>query len=366
MRFSRFESKTKNSTFGKETEKRRKKSLAFPVCKFFRYMSIAFRTELSPQFSGLSIDHQDGILAMGSCFAVHIGQYLCDYKFSALINPFGIVFNPISIGNGLHYLMSDRLFTANDVFQHQEQWHSFLHHSRFSGVDREATLAAMNEALQQARAFLPKVNRLLLTLGTANVFVFKETSEIVANCHKLPGRYFERKRLGVEPITEAIEPMLRAWKEQNPDLQVVLSVSPVRHTRDGLIENQRSKATLLLAAEVLCRDMDFVHYFPAYELMMDDLRDYRFYQADLTHPNEVAIEYIWHFFQHSFLEDNTRALMPLIRDVLQAARHRPFQPHAASHQVFLRKQLQQIEQLTAQYPFLNFEQERTAFEEQLI
>ncbi len=329
-------------------------------------MHFAFRTTLNPVFSGLSIAHQDSILAMGSCFAVHIGQYCSDYKFSTLVNPFGIVFNPISIGNSLHYLMSDRLFAEDDVFQHQEQWHSFLHHSRFSGLDREATLFAMNASLQQARAFLPKVNRLVLTLGTANVFVFKETSEIVANCHKLPGQYFDRKRLGIEAITEAIEPILREWKERKPDLQVILSVSPVRHTRDGLVENQRSKATLLLAAECLCRDMDFVHYFPAYELMMDDLRDYRFYQADLIHPNEVAIEYIWHFFQHTFFDDSTRALMPLIRDVLQAARHRPFQARTASHQAFLRKQLQHIEQLTRQYPFLSFESERAAFEEQLI
>ncbi|MDX1942204.1 MAG: GSCFA domain-containing protein [Saprospiraceae bacterium] len=326
---------------------------------------ITFRTELPPFNSDFFITHQDCLMSIGSCFTENIGIHLQRLKFNSFLNPFGIIYNPISLSNVLHYLLSDRTFSEKDLFLHQEQWHSFMHHGSFSGLEKEATLENINQSLLEARACFSKVNRLLITLGTAKAFIYKETGEIVANCHKLPGQTFERQRLHIRDIAEAFEPILRDLKKRNPDLQVIFTVSPVRHIRDGLVENQRSKAALLIAIQHLCEDMDFVYYFPAYELMMDDLRDYRFYEADMIHPNQIAIDYIWQYFSEAFFDQPTKQLNSKIEDILQAARHRPFRPQSQQHQAFLRKQLEKIAALEKQYPYLNFIQEKAIFSSQL-
>lgn len=305
-------------------------------------------------------------MSIGSCFTENIGTRIKQLKFNHLSNPFGIIYNPISLSNMLHYLLSDRTFSEADLFFHQEQWHSFAHHGRFSGLEKETTLNKMNQALAEARIHLSKVNRLLITLGTAKVFIFKETGEIVANCHKLPGQAFERQRLHIRDIAEAFEPILRDLKSRNPDLQVVFTVSPVRHIRDGLIENQRSKAALLIAIQHLCEDMDFVHYFPAYELVMDDLRDYRFYEADMIHPNQIAIDYIWQHFAEAFFDQGTKELNVKMEAILQAAQHRPFHAQSQQYQAFLHKQIEKIEILEKAYPYLNLAQEKMLFSSQLI
>lgn len=325
-----------------------------------------FRTQLPPLEADFTITHQDALLSIGSCFTKHIGNRLIDLKFNNLLNPFGIIFNPISLSNALHYLLSDRTFTERDLFYHNEQWHSFMHHSSFSGMDKEATLNRMNVALHEARMHLRKVNCLLITLGTANVFIYKKTGEIVANNHKLPIQEFERRRLHIRDIAESFEPLFRELKRQQPDLHIIMTVSPVRHVRDGLIENQRSKAALIIALEHLCRDLSYVSYFPSYEYMMDDLRDYRFYEADMIHPNEQAIAYIWERFSDAYFDIKTKGLNQRIAAIMQASQHRPFHPRAQQHQAFLRQQLEKIADLEQEHPDLDFKKEKQIFQKQLF
>lgn len=320
-----------------------------------------FRTELKNWQAGLSISHGDAVACMGSCFAEHIGARLQERKFQTLLNPTGIVYNPVSLAATLEWMASGRRFGESDVFEWNGQWNSYHHHSRFSALSREALLEGINTAMSEASAFFEKTSRLLLTPGTALVYEHREMGGVVANCHKLPASAFTRRRLSVEEVTACLAPVLSLWKERLPALEVIISVSPVRHLREGMIENQRSKATLVLAAAQLAESLPFVHYFPAYELLLDDLRDYRFYAEDLAHPSAQAVEYIWEFFSRHYFSENTRRLLGEIEDVLRAARHRPFQPDSAAHQAFQQKQLERIAALEKALPLSDWKEEKRIF-----
>lgn len=325
-----------------------------------------FRTSVSIPPAPFRIGYTNGTLSLGSCFAEQIGQRLARHHFPCCLNPFGIIYNPVSVAEGLQRLLGAGAFSAGDLFFHQGLWHSFAHHGRFSHPDREQALAGMNAALQEGRVFLEKTDRLLLTLGTAHVFRNKETGAVVANCHKLPGDRFVRQRLTVPEILDALGPALEELHRRRPEVGIVVTVSPVRHLRDGLIENQRSKAALLLASDALQREFGYVYYFPAYELVIDDLRDYRFFERDLAHPNAVAVDYVWAAFQQTFFDTPTRELAAEVGRVAEAAAHRPFHPETEEHQAFLRRQLQRIEVLEETYPFLQFQQEKATFRAQLL
>ena len=321
----------------------------------------SFRTKTTLPPYPFSIDHQNSLLCIGSCFSENIGARLVRYKFPCLINPFGVLYNPISIQQTLHLLMDETQFKEADLFFHLDLWHSFFHHGRFSHPDKKTALANINSALEKASHFVKTTSRLLLTFGTANVFVLKSNHKIVANCHKVPADQFEKRRLTTTEIIEAFLLTLRNIKQHNPALEVILTVSPVRHIRNGLIENQRSKATLLLAVEALASQLDFVHYFPAYEILLDDLRDYRFYNKDLIHPNVVAVDYIWEDFQQAFFSEQTKMLLKKIEKIIQASEHRPFHPQTNTHREFVLKQLQNIQELEREYEFLDFEKEKSLF-----
>jgi hypothetical protein len=196
--------------------------------------------------------------------------------------------------------------------------------------------------------------------------VYKKSGEIVANCHKLPGNEFDRKRLDIKTIVEKLSLVFKKIKAQNPDLQIITTVSPIRHIRDGLIENQKSKAVLLLALDQIVADLDFVHYFPSYEILLDDLRDYRFYDADLIHPSSVAIDYIWDFFKQAFFDKQTLELMIEIERIVNASKHRAFHPESVEHQAFLKHQLETINLLNRKDDFLDFSNEKMIFERQLL
>ena len=325
-----------------------------------------FRTQLSKISFPFQIGHQHTTLCMGSCFAENMGQRMNQYKFNSLLNPFGILYNPTSISDGINLLLDTQQFTSEDLFEHQGLWHSFQHHGRFSGPDKAAVLGRLNKELGAARSFLQKTDLLILTLGTAAVFQYKASDKIVANCHKLPGDQFNKQLLSVNDCVLALGQILKQVKTLQPDLEVLLSISPIRHLRDGLIENQRSKATLLLTVAELEKTFSFVHYFPAYEIMMDDLRDYRFYESDYAHPSKQAIDYIWNYFQDAFFVKNTKTILVEVGKVLQAAKHRPFHVGSAEHQVFLQRQLDLIENLEERYSFLDFDLERTVFMGQML
>ena len=324
-----------------------------------------FRTVLPLEKVNFNINYQSPILCIGSCFTENIGDLLVQNKFPTLLNPFGILYNPISIKNSLATLLSDKIYEVDDLFLHQDVWRSFDHHGAFAHVDKEQALENINTQLAEAKVFLKQTKRLILTFGTANVFIKKSSRQVVANCHKLPNNDFEKRRLSVAEIIQALLPILQQLKIVNPDLEVVLTVSPVRHIRDGLLENQRSKATLLLAIETITQSLPFTHYFPAYELVLDDLRDYRFFAKDMIHPNEVAIDYIWKYFQQTYFSPATTNILKQIKKIVQASQHRPLHVETAAHQQFIQKQLEKITTLVKQYPFLLLKTEKEQFQAQL-
>jgi len=316
-----------------------------------------FRTIFPPLRSSVSISHDDRLLCLGSCFAEQMGGRLQRLKFPTSVNPFGIVFNPVSMANSLERLLVGEPFCEAELVENQGLWHSFEHHGCFSNPDKTAALDAINRSFSEGRKFLENTNRLIVTLGSAHVFTLKKTGAVVANCHKLPAADFERRRLTVDEVLAALLPIFQKLKSKLPELEIIATVSPVRHLRDGLMENQRSKATLLLALDELAQKLTYVHYFPAYEILLDDLRDYRFYAEDMAHPSPQATDYIWQYFEQAFFEEKTKQLVKRIEQVLTALSHRPFHAQSVEHQAFLRKQAEFIHQILKEFPGLDFGQE---------
>lgn len=319
---------------------------------------MAFRTTLDDPSEAFPISYADSILSMGSCFATHMAKRLSQRKFNIQNNPFGILYNPISIAQDLEILASKRIFNQEDLFEHQSLWHSFAHHGAFSATSAAESIDLINTSLKQARAQLQQTNTLIITLGTAFVWKEKTSQKVVANCHKLPASHFSRTACTVEEVVAALYPVLNAYQRRNPNLRCLLSVSPVRHLRDGMVNNQRSKASLILAAHTLTKKLPNVFYFPAYEIMMDDLRDYRFYTSDMLHPSALAVDYIWSFFRQHFFQKNTLEKMEMVERILKAVQHRPLYPNSAAQQQFKAKTLQQIALLEQKYPDLSFLEEK--------
>jgi len=323
---------------------------------------LSFRTPVSISSSKIQIQHENAILSIGSCFAQNIGNRLLTGKFSTLLNPFGIVYNPISIQKTIFKIKNKEIYTEKNIIENNGLWHSLDHHGCFSSTNLTEILQNINSAIKNANVFLQSTNRVLITLGTAHVFEYKKTGEVVTNCHKLPNNDFNRKRLNVSEIVAALSATFDLLKSQNEDLKIIMTVSPIRHIRDGLQENQLSKATLLLAIDELVQNFDFVEYFPAYELVLDDLRDYRFYESDMIHPNNLAIDYIWEQFSKTYFSAKTLQLNQQIEQIIRASQHRPFHATSAQYLAFKQQQLEKIERLEMQYDFLNFEKEKKIFE----
>ena len=279
-----------------------------------------------------SFSYEDRVVMMGSCFAENIGRKLEENKFSVDINPFGTLYNPASVAEGLRMLLRPERFTSGDLFRHEGVYHSFTHHSRFSAPSEEECLDHINSRLSQSSDFLRKATRLVITLGTAFVYRLKSDGRIVSNCHKLPEKMFDRQRLSTQEIVEDWKPLLLALWEQNPALKILFTVSPIRHWKDGAHENQLSKATLLLATDALQKDYPGrIAYFPAYEILHDELRDYRFYASDLTHPSDEAVAYIAdHFVAYwASQEEREVEMRQTAQRLRKLALHRPKTPHGA-------------------------------------
>ena len=327
----------------------------------------SFRTIFPPFEADFDLNHQNQILSIGSCFAEHISGRLSKLKFQSILNPFGIVYNPISVLDTLKWLNSDKNFSENDLFEHQGLWHSFKHHGQFSNPNKLDGLSKINDGLKEGRAFLKKVDRLILTFGTAHVFESKKTGKVVANCHKLPSQQFIRRRLSTEEVYECLNQIFEIIRNINPQTKIILTVSPVRHIRDGLVENQKSKATLLLSIDKLLKhNPKSAFYFPSYEIVLDDLRDYRFFKKDLIHPNDMAIQYVWEYFEKAFFNEKTLDLNRKIEKIQNSVAHRPLHIQSEAHQSFIRNQLLKIEELESGNLSLDFTKERKSFESQLI
>jgi len=306
------------------------------------------------------IDHPDPLMMVGSCFSESIGEKLVELKFEVDLNPFGILFNPASIKLCLERLLSGKTFTRDELIEHDYLWHSFLHHSRFSSLAAETTLSGINERLIFSSAFLRKAKHLFITFGTAWVYVYKKTGQVVANCHKIPTSAFERFLLTPEDIVAGYQSLISNLKQVNPELQIVFTVSPVRHLKDTAAGNNLSKATLIIAIHRLCQ-LGLATYFPAYEIMLDELRDYRFYADDAIHPSQAAVDYIFEKFSAAYFAEHTRKLNMTLMDIQAAVNHRiEFPGHPMVHH-FAANMLSRIDELEKQYPFLPFEREKTYF-----
>lgn len=306
-------------------------------------------------------------LFMGSCFTQNVGNKMATLKYPVDINPFGILYNPESVANGLEILLGKKLFTKNKLVEYQGLWHSFSHHGSFSSTNTNECLEKINSRITTSTDSLKSAGFLFLTFGTAWVYRYKKSGEIVANCHKIPNKEFSRERLSVAEIVERYTELLtRIWSE-NGSVKVVFTVSPIRHWKDGAIENQRSKATLLLAVEQLIQTFgeQKCAYFPSYEIVMDELRDYRFYAEDMLHISDVALKYIWQLFEEALINADSRSISSEILKISNAKNHRAFNKNSKEYYNFLTQVLNKIIELEVKQPYLNFQFEKEYFKTQL-
>jgi hypothetical protein len=308
-----------------------------------------------------AIGYQDRLLLMGSCFAEEMGEQLQQHLFRAMVNPHGILYNPVSITKAIHTYLDGRQYTAADLFQHDDLWHSWDHHSRFSALTPAAVLENINAAQAAAARCLEEARWLVITLGSAHAYVLKETGQLVANCHKVPTATFYKKLLTVDEIISALDNMMHRLFFRNRQINIIFTVSPVRYARDGVVENNLSKAILLQAVHQLVNKFDRLFYFPAYELVIDDLRDYRFYKDDLVHPNETAIQYVWEQFVQHCIHPDSQQLLKAIQDLLRARSHKPFNPDSPRHRQFLQTYARKVQQLRRQHPGLDWSGLETHF-----
>lgn len=324
-------------------------------------------TTLLPTPFPESLRYSDSIIALGSCFAQNMSQRLSDGLFEVCTNPFGTLYNPLSIAQALEYLLDDSPISLDDLVQHEGQWFHWQFHHEVVGTDPKAVLEQLQQRLQTARQQLRQARCLLLTWGTAWVYRLHESGTVVANCHRVPAVQFQRNRLSTDEILATWSPLLERLHQQFPQLFIVGSISPIRHLKDGLIDNQRSKATLLLAwHELVDYHSNWVYYFPAYELLLDDLRDYRYYSDNLTHPSPLAIDYIWEAFEATTLAKEEADLRVRVQRLQRALAHRPRHPHSAAHQAFLQQQLEVLQTLAPHLPCASVAKLRASIEAALV
>jgi len=264
-----------------------------------------FLTEIKVSPGDFKITHACRIAMQGSCFAENIALKLLNAGFSVDLNPFGIAYNPSSLSQNLNRLVDNRLFVSEELFKDNDIFHSFSHHSRFSGTDLDDVLTKINSRLEQSSAFLRTSDLLIITLGTAYVYRLQSTGAVVSNCHKLPAKFFTYKRLTIEEIVREWNDLIARLQTLNPSLRILFTVSPIRHWKDGAHENQLSKSILLLSVDELLRNHSRCYYFPAYEIVLDELRDYRFYTEDMFHPSSQAVGYVWEKFAEAWFDEET-------------------------------------------------------------
>ncbi len=312
-----------------------------------------FRTEITvPEFP-FKIDHRQYILPLGSCFSEHMAERLKKNLLHTVENPFGTSYNPVSLAQQIDHIRTGKPYTSADLTRIDHRVFSFDHYTAFSGVNEELTLRQMNHALQSAHHALYQTGLLMITLGTAHAWKLKN-GRIVNNCHRLPAAQFNRVLLSTDEIVYNLSAALQKLLDDFPKISVVVTVSPVRHLRDGAVANQLSKSTLLVATHQLINSINRVHYFPAYELMVDDLRDYRFYQKDMLHPNSQAVDYIWEKFNSAIFSDQTQQMLREIRTVVHYCNHHPVNPNSAENIAGAQKMLEKLRQMEQKWPDANW------------
>ena len=311
-----------------------------------------FQTKIDIPVSDIKISYKDSIMTFGSCFAENIGNKLETVFFETDINPFGVLYNPVSVKNSLELLIQNKSFSSEEIFENKSLWQSFAHSSLFNGLSEVECLNNINTRLISSAGFFQKTNVLLITFGTAWVFEEKKSGRVVSNCHKLPSGDFERRRLTVNEIVSDYNELIVTLQKLCPALNIIFSVSPIRHWKDGAHENNISKSILLIAIDELQKQHKQVHYFPAYEILLDELRDYRFYAPDMLHPSEVAVDYIWSRFSETYFSERTLQLKKRIEQLVADRAHRPYQPDSAEFKKFVEHTEKRKAEILHDFPFL--------------
>lgn len=315
--------------------------------------AMQFRTQIPISKSDHPIGYDSEVVSLGSCFAEHMAAKFEYFQFRQTVNPFGILFHPKAIARLVGFAESNEVFSEADVFFHNGRWHCFDAHSDLSDASQLRLIDNLNYAVGRLRQKLQQATHIIITYGTAWVYRDIVSQNEVANCHKLPQSHFSKELLSVQAITQSIENTVAAIKGCNPGAEIIFTISPVRHLKDGFVENQRSKANLVSALHGVLENQPG-SYFPSYEIVMDELRDYRFYAEDMVHPNTVAIDYIWQRFAETHIAAPAFAVMEKVAGIRKSLAHRPFDPGSASHKQFLLKLQAAIDALKQQYPHMDF------------
>lgn len=318
-------------------------------------MQLFYKIPLS--VSPIEISYKTKLMSIGSCFSEHISARLASCKFNIAFQAFGQLYNPISIANTMERIIAKKLVNEHDLFLHNERCHSFDFHSDYSDTNKDAALDKMNHDVLKFHEHLKHTELLFITLGSAHVFEQNE-GRVVANCHKLPASHFVHRRISTDETVEALTRTIQQLMEFNPKIHVVFTVSPVRYSGVGMYENQLSKSTLFLAIDNLLKTYSNLSYFPAYEILMDELRDYRFFKNDFMHPNELAIEYVFERFREFYFKTETVSVYNEIQRILKAVLHKPFNPNSEAHSAFVKKILDDIQKLEMVDLGLNFKREK--------
>ncbi|MEO9023218.1 MAG: GSCFA domain-containing protein [Ginsengibacter sp.] len=308
-----------------------------------------------------NITYHDKILLIGSCFSEEIGNEMKELKLDVLQNPNGILYDPISIAESLISYVENKPFSVENIFEMNGLWHSWKHHSAFSGISKEEVSKKINKSQSYAHAFLKKAHFLIITPGTAFSYQLKDNHEKVANCHKAPSGYFVKTLLTAEEIQSGLLSAISNIELMNPELKIIFTISPVRHVRDGVVENNRSKARLIEAVHSVCAQKQNTFYFPSYELVTDVLRDYRFYKNDLVHPNSTAVSFVFEKFIECFLDLPSKEILAEMRKLTSSVKHKPFFEKSLSHQKFVLAQREYISGLEKKYPFIDLSVEKEYF-----
>ncbi len=309
-----------------------------------------FQTQIPIPKYDFPMDYQSKIMLLGSCFAENMAEKFEYFKFQNNVNPFGIIFNPISLEKLIIRSIHKKYFTEKDIFFHNEAWHCYEVHSELSNPNATEFLQILNELIDSTNQELLDSTHIIITLGTSWVYRHIETHEIVANCHKVPQKQFVKEILSIEQIEDSLQIIIAEIHAVNPNCNFIFTVSPVRHIKDGFVENNVSKAHLISSIHTL----QSVNYFPSYEIMMDELRDYRFYAEDMLHPNQTAIDYIWIKFFENYVNEKEFGTMQHVCDIQKALHHTPFNPNSESHLKFLENLSKKINTIVKKYPQFQF------------
>lgn len=317
-----------------------------------------FTTPIPIQKSNHQINYSSKILSLGSCFAVNIGEKFDYFKFKNTTNPFGILFHPLALEKVIVKAIAKEEFTEADIFFHNERWHSFDVHSDMSNTNKEAFLQKLNKNLGVLHDYLLQSTHVIITLGTAWAYRKITTDALVANCHKVPQKEFKKELLSTEDVQQSLEKITTAIAEANPDANLIFTISPVRHIKDGFVENQWSKANLITAVHSTLQTSNYqlstLNYFPSYEIMMDELRDYRFYAEDMIHPSQTAIDYIWKRFSETYISEEALHTLQEIESIQKALNHRSSNPESEQHKKFLKQLQQRIDVIQNRFSFIHF------------